>query len=386
MKNFVKIISLATALLLLISSLASCSKDERYEAYDRTGEPYDYYLPDYVKICDYKGIEIPQVSYEPSNQDIDNRLKLLAAYYCDRTEDPPRPCKKYDFVDIVTKCKFADTGETYNLFNFTKSKEGIGQTFLLGINYFGFPELDEAVEGMSQGETKTVTLTLPDPFYKDYLNSGKKLEMEIYLNYIDEVEFKNIDDQFYHDHYGYHGESMRSYINEELRKEMNGYIEGYKVALTWNYVCANSKLKKVPEKEYKEAYDQKVNSARNTAEKKDMTLLEYVKSIGYETVDEYYDYAKAYAENHCYEEMLLYYIIRCENLTYTDEFYDATMLSMAEPYDLTDVAEATDFLKYYMGDEKLHFSVLMQYAQEWLVQNAVVREDIHQFFSDELNK
>lgn len=386
MKAFIKITSIAALICILLSSLTSCAKNEKYEAYDRTGEPYDYYLPDYVKLCDYKGIELPSIVYEPTNQDIDNRLKLLAAYYCDRTEDPDRPCQKYDFVDIVTTCKFKDTGKTYNLFNFVKSEEGIGQTFLLGINHFGFPQLDEAVEGMRQGETKTVTLTLPDPFYKDYLNSGKELEMEIYLNYIDEVEYKGIDDQFYHDHYGYYGDSMRSYINEELRKEFNEYIDGYKVALSWNYICENSKLKKVPEKEYREAYDQKVNSARSTAEKKDMTLLEYVNSIGYQTVDDYYEYVKAYAENHCYEEMLLYYIIRCENLTYTEEFFNQCMLSMAEPYDIKDLTEATEFLKYYMGEEKLHLSVLTQYAQEWVVENAVIREDVNQFFSSKLNK
>ena len=50
-----------------------------------------------------------------------------------------------------------------------------------------FPELDAAVLGMSQGETKTVTLTLPDPFYKDLADIVAKnnglwcLEAEKYL-------------------------------------------------------------------------------------------------------------------------------------------------------------------------------------------------------------
>lgn len=386
MKAFVKIVSLSLAALTLCGMLVSC-KDEKYEAYDRTGQPYDYYLPDYVKVCNYKGIEVPDIVYAPSEDDINNRIKQLAGYYCDRTQDPDRPCRYYDYVDIITTCKFTDTGETYNLFNFTKNSNGNGQTFLLGTNNFGFPALDEAVAGMKQGEKKTVTLKLPDPYYKDYLNSGREVEMEIYLNYIDEVDFSGVNDQFYYDHYGYFGETMRNAIIEDLTKEKNEDIEGYKIALTWNYICENSKLKKVPEKEYQEKYDSMLNGARSAAENKEITLLEYVKeSYGFESLDEYYDYLKEYCENSCYEEMILYYIIRYENLDYSDEYYEASILEMAEPYDLKDFEEAEDFLLYYMGAENLHFSLLMQYTQDWIADNATVRSDVNQFFSDKLNK
>ena len=215
MKNTVKIICALLAAFFIASSFVGCT-DERYNSYDRTGEPYDYYLPDYVKVCEYTGIEIPDITYAPSEEDIDNRMKVKAGYYCDRTEDPDRPCQNYDYVDIITTCKFKETGEIYSLFHFEENSNGFGQTFLLGTNYFGFPELDEAVLGMSAGETKTVTLTLPDPFYHDYINSGKELEMEIYLNYIDEVDYSNVNDEFYIEHYGYGMEDMRHVINEEL--------------------------------------------------------------------------------------------------------------------------------------------------------------------------
>ena len=385
MKTIVRLTALVLCVCTLCAVLTAC-KDEKYEAYDRTGEPYDYYLPDYVKVCDYKGIEIPNIVYVPSEEDVQNRLKQLAGYYSERTEDPDRPCRKYDYVDIITTCKFTDTGETYHLFNFEKNDNGIGQTFLLGTNHFRFPALEDAIVGMSQGETKKVTLKVPDPFYKDYMNSGREVEFEIYLNYIDEVDFSGIDDQFYHDHYGYAGESMNNYIVEELRKEFNGYIEGYEIALTWNYICENSSLKKRPEKEYKATYDSYLNSDRAAAESKELTLAEYVKdAYGYEKLDDYYAFLEKKAENKCFEDMLLYYIIRYENLDYDEEFYNMSVLSMTEAFDISDVASAEDFLRYYMGDEALHESVLMQYTQDWIAKQAVVRDDVDQFFSDKLN-
>ncbi len=385
MKKFAKIISLVLCALTLSSMLVSC-KDKQYEAYDRTGEDYDYYLPDYIEVCDYKGIEIPEVKYVPSREDLDNRLKQLAGYYCDRIQDPDRPCREFDYVDIITTCKFTDTGEIYDLFTFAERDEGIGQTFLLGTNYFGFPALDTAILGMSQGEKKTVTLNIPDPFYKDYINSGREVEIEIYLNYIDEVVFTGIDDQFYHDHYGYYGEGMDMYISEELIKEKTEDIEGYKPALAWKYICDNSKLKKVPEKEYNKIYDGTLASARAAAQEADMSLLEYVKkNYGYKTLDEYYKSLEDYAKEVCFEDMLFYYIMRRENITYTDEFYEERVLKMASDFQIDNFQEAEDFLIYYMGAEGLHNSLLVQYTKEWLVEQGVIRDDVNQFFSDKLN-
>lgn len=386
MKNFIRIISVITLIFILTASLVSC-KDEKYEAYDRTGQPYDYYLPDYVEVCDYIGIEIPDVVYAPTEDDIHNKKMQLAGYYCDSFMDPDRPCKEYDYVDIITTCKFTDTGEKYSLFTFDLRDTGCGQTFLLGSNYFGFPALDDAIVGMSKGETKTVTLNLPDPFYKDYMNSGREVEMEIYVNYIEEVDYSPISDGFYYQYYGHYGEGLDAYVVEELSKEKNEWIDGYEIALTWNYVFENSELKKLPEKEYQDIYDSMLNNVRNAAQKKNMTLAEYVEEIyGYKTLEEYYDYLEMQAENVCFEEMILYYIIRYENLSYTDEFYQKAVLSMAEEFSLTDFAQAEDFLVYYMGEDGLQEDILMQYTQNWISEKAVVREDVHQFFSEELNK
>ena len=385
MKRTIRIIYAVFAALIIATSFVGCT-DERYNSYDRTGEPYDYYLPDYVKVCDYVGIEVPDITYAPSEQDIDNRMKVKAGYYCERTEDPDRPCQNYDYVDIITSCKFKETGEIYGLFNFEKNSNGFGQTFLLGTNYYGFPELDEAVLGMSAGETKTVTLTLPDPFYYDFINSGKELEMEIYLNYIDEVDYSNVNDDFYLEHYGYNMADMRHVINEELRNDINKQIENYKVVLTWNYICEESKLKKVPEKEYEDIYNSLLNSARSSAESSDLTLAEYVANeYGYDNMDDYYGYLKKRSENKCYEDMILYYIIRCENLTYDDVYFSSTVLKMAEKYDIKDAAEAENFLTYYYGAEQLHETVLQMYTQDWIADRATVRDDVHQIYSDELN-
>lgn len=378
----------AAALILAVASCAAfvCAcKDQKYSAYDSTGEKYDYYLPDYVKLCKYTGIELPDLTFEPTEEDISKRVKQNVALFCTRDEEPGRPCQAGDVVDITTTCTFTDDGSNYPLLTFEKRSTGYGQAFVLGTDYFYFPALDEAVTGMSAGETKTVTLTLPDPYYKDYISSGREIEMEIYMNYVNSLDYDEVDDEFYAEHIGYSASDYREVTRHKLVAEYAELISGYKEQLAWNYVCKNSKLLKLPEKEYQETYDTMLDRVRKAAEGKDMSLADYVNELGYDSLDEYYAYLKDKSENTCYEEMLLYCIIRRENLKYTDEYYDEQILAMVKDYQIEDVGEAEDFLNYYYGLDNVREELRMKYAQEWIAENAKVKENVHTVYDNSLN-
>lgn len=385
MKKALRALALILAVCACGASFCAC-KDKKYAAYDSTGEKYDYYLPDYVKVCKYTGIELPDLTFEPTEEDISKRVKQNVALFCLREEDPDRPCQAGDVVDIITTCTFTEDGSTYSLLNFKKdSVTGFGQSFVLGTNYFYFPALDEAVEGMSAGESKTVTLTLPDPYYKDYLASGKEIKMEIYLNYIDSIDYAQVDENFYAEHIGYGSADYREVVRNKLKAEYAELVSGYKAQLAWNYICENSKLLKLPEKEYQETYDTMLDSARTNAQNKDMSLEDYVKSLGYDSLDDYYAYLEDKSENICYEDMILYYIVRRENINYTDEYYDEQILAMVEEYQISDLSAAEDFLDYYYGIENVREEVRMKYAQEWIADNAKVVEDVHTVYDNNLN-
>lgn len=376
MKKTVKTAAAIAALSIVCLSAAGC-KDAKYSAYDSSEERYDYYLPDYVDVCEYTGIEVPDLTYTPTEEDVDNYIMNSVATFCTFEKAKDRPCKRGDIVDIITTCTFKESGKKYAYFDFKKNSNGFGQSFTLGANTFGFPALEEAVEGMTQGETKTVTLTLPDPFYKDYMNSGKEIEIEIYLNYVDEIHYDEADDDFYLEFFEYSKEDFREVAKDKLTSEYNSMIEGYREKLTWQYIYDNSKLIKVPEDEYNEIYDSALADARKTATENDQTLLEYVESIGYETLDDYYSFLEDFAEDCCYEDMLMYYIIRCENLNYDDDYYSEQLLKMVSDYQITDAEEAESFLEYYYGLDAVREEIRFQYAKEWIADKAKVLEDKH---------
>ena len=384
MKKFLKIISVILTICVLPVFFSSC-KDEKYGDYDSTGEKYDCYLPDYVKVCEYKGLEVPAISTEPTAEDIENRMKQQITLYAPRTEDPDRGAIAGDVVDIITTCRFTDTGEIYSLLTFKKNSNDFGRSFCLGTNYFYTKSIDDAVIGMKQGESKTVKFTLPDPYYKDIANSGKEVEMDIYLTYIDEVDYTAAENDpnsvtentFFIDNFGYSEAQYKTMVENKYREELQKLTANYKVILTWDYICNHSEMKKVPEKEYDEYYNEQLDTDRAAAEKDSKTLAEYVKDkYNYDNLDDYYAYLKEITENKCFEEMVLYYIIRCEKLELPDEYYQTQLKEMGEEYQLDNIEDIEDFMDYYYGIDNVRETILFQYVQEWIADNAKVNENV----------
>ena len=66
MRSFTKTVGVILASAFVLT-LASCGGlRDKYSGYDRSGERYDYDLTEYVAVPDYTGIEVPELSYEPS--------------------------------------------------------------------------------------------------------------------------------------------------------------------------------------------------------------------------------------------------------------------------------------------------------------------------------
>ena len=107
--------------------------------------------------------------------------------------------------------------------------------------------------------------------------------------------------------------------------------------------------------------------------------------LGYDTLDDYYAYLKEKCENTCFEDMILYYIIRCEDLNYTDEYYSEQVLAMVKDYQIEDQSAAEDFLNYYYGIDNVKEEIRMKYAQKWVADNAKVREDVKTVYDNDLN-
>ena len=382
MKKTMKYTAWTLAVLMFVLNIVGCT-DKAYNSYDRTGEPYDYYLPDYVKVCDYTGIKLPNISYTPSQQDIENAMRIDLAVYSPFTKDVDRGCAQGDRVVISTTCTIDDT--VYKYLTFETNSQGEGHSFILGTNEFDIPQLEEEIVGMKKGEDKKIIFTFPDPYYRDLLKSGKEATIEIHIDRIDEINLLEDTEEFYEERLGISREGREIEIRSNLKKRYDQYLASYEVILTWQHLIENSKLLQVPEKEYDEKYESLLDKYRNIAKSDNVSLKEYVKdSLGYEDIEAFYDFLKAEAEQECFEDMILFYIARCENLKFDDAYYENELLSYGEQYELTDAAEVEEFLDYYNLLPDFQQTTQYRYVQEWVADQANVLEDVTTVRSDKL--
>ncbi len=326
--------ALFLALLTVTPALVSCGGiKDRYRSYDSTGENYDYDLTEYIAIPEYRGIEIPDITYTPSSEDIDNDRMVKRSYFADE-EDVDEPCVQYDLIDADYSATLE--GEYYGVLD--SSIDNSRRSFMVGIGKFMIPEVDDAIVGMKPGETKEIDFTLPEPYLKDVKNSGKSGTFTITVDRVRRQDLPEYTDEFVGQYYG--AASAADYDEEiatQLTHDVSQYFEGYEDDLTWDYIASNTRIYKYPGAQITEARDSLIRRYQLLAEEKEMGFDDYIKSLGYSSNAEFYDnYVEPRARSIVEEEMILYYIARCENINVTDDEYESEVLNYGSYYQVSD--------------------------------------------------
>jgi|GEM_PF-1869557 len=368
--SFKRAAALVLSVATVSAALASCGGlKEKYNDYDRTGEKYDYDLTEYISIPKYTEIEIPDISYTPDEEDIDNSRHMKLAYFAEE-ESVKEPCQKYDLVDA----DYSATLEDLNYTLFDSTVDNSRRSFMVGIGHFGVQEIDDAILGMEPGEEKTIDFTLPEPYYKDVLASGKSGTFTIKIDKVRRQSFDEYNDEFIQQYYGFGSvEEYDEEIVEQLTHDMAINYENYEQEMTWEYVYDNALIYKYPGKELNEARDSVVASYNSQAESEDMGFDEYIRSLGYESNADFYDnYVEPYARNLVKQDMIAMFIARCEGMVITDKQFDDAMLEYCEYYEVTDLETCEKVIVRDFGSrEAFKEQIMMRDARAFLGDSAV---------------
>jgi len=372
-KSVWRITAFALCVVMISLAFASCGGlKARYSSYDSSGERYDCDLTEYIAVPIYTGIEVPEITYTPTDEEIADQRMLKLAYFAEE-ENVNEPCEKYDLVDADYSAEVE--GLNYGIFDSTVDNSR--RSFMVGIGHFGVAEIDDAIVGMAPGEEKTIEFTFPEPFYKDIQASGKTGTFKIKIEKVRRQDLAEYNDEFVSTYYG--AASAADYdeeIKEQLIHDTGLGYEDYEEQLTWEYVFDNSILYKYPGTELNEARDSIVANYRSRAEKAEMGFDEYLKSIGYEDNMQFYDeYVEPYARTIVKEEMIALFIARCEDLSVSDEEYNSEMLDYCSYYEVTDTATCERIINSDFGSkEAFREQILMKKAREFLVDSEVKLE------------
>ena len=331
-----KFLTLLLVCVLTVCMLASCG-----------GKRFDYNYDEYLSLGNYKGV---QVSVSEIEAEIEAQYDSILASNAEDvdTGKPAADGNKVTYT-MTAKVDGADVAEL----------EKTSASFTLGTGTTGLEDLDAAVVGMSAGDSKDVTLTVPESYTGNAEVDGKEAVITIALSAVTEnVTPTELTDDMIK---SATGELYTTIADYEI------YLRGaIKESLAWNAVLSNTTFVKYPEKEAELYYDNYVASYQTTASQYGMTLESMASMYGM-TLDSFLNSLAQQAVSQVNQIMAMYAVAEKEGLTPDDTAIAAVKQEMIDYNGFADEAE----LLANVTEEDIQQSAVYQMVLDFVEENAV---------------
>ena len=319
--------------LIMSVSLFACNGEEdppKDDDDDYVFDPYPYEdLSVFMDLPQYKGLSVPRSTVDTMMEN------TLASFY-----------DTYDLYDKNYEGTVKD-GDIVNI-NYIGTIDGeqfdggtaLDRTIQIGSNTLidGF---EDGIIGMQVAQTKNLYLKFPENYYKEF--AGKDVVFAVTVNYIhSEPELTD--------------EICRQYTDYQSKDEFlvavkNNCIYNY----IWNKLLTDAKLKSsIPQQEYSDYYQYFKGTFNSFAQDAGLTLQGFLNMYGdyysdagiYSgmTTEEFELVAQDYAESQVTNDLLLYSIMRAENIQISGKEWESAkaQLKLETGYTYQELVEKYD--------------------------------------------
>lgn len=325
----------ALTMLLFISLLFLCAcSGTSWEGF------YEEDLTKYLELGDYKGLTYEAFSVTVTDADVDRAIETMleAASELEPTDlaaDGTMAVKfdRYCFIGQTSTPELSEEGGLYALYS--TYEDSVINAILKGL------------AGHKKGDTLEITVTLPAG-YKGAVTAETEATFritvtEVYERIVPELTdaaasklipgCKTVDE-------------LKQRIRLELETEQkNGYETRVESKLKAE-IIASSKLKKTPLSVLNEYFDDTVTLYKRLAEAREVPLEEYLKTELNMTVEELEVYANGIALEKTKEALVLYSIVKLENIQVTDALLNEFADKMASQ-SLGIFESGEEYMSYY---------------------------------------
>ena len=352
-----KVFAFALAFALVFSmSACSSSKVETSE------KAYDFDLSEYVTVGDYIGIDVERVDPDPvTDEDVQTEITSVLESKIS-WEEVDRPAENGDKVNIDYEGKI--DGETFD----GGSAQGYDLTLGDGVFIEGF---EEGLVGANKGETKELNLTFPDPYVNNEELSGKPVVFTVKVNSISEEVVPELNDDFVkslNEDYKTVDE-YEAAVRKDLEDQAAETAKQAMMSSAWTTVMDNSEVIKYPEEEVAKKQQEMKDYYEQYAESYGMTWEDFISMTGM-TEEQFEEESKTYAEESVKEEMIMYTIVRNENISVTEKVYEEE----AQKYVDSLGYESIEALEEAYDKDTIITSILWNQVFEFLLDNANIVE------------
>ena len=308
----------------------------------------------------YKGIEIPKIEYNVSEDDINHELEHMQEHNSRLISIEDRPAENGDTVNIdfegFVDDKAFDNGkaEDYDL--------------ELGSNTF-IPGFEEQIVGMKIDEEKDIKVTFPEEYYEKKL-AGKEATFKIKLHEIKKKELPKLDDEFAKDVSEFDTlKELKDDIKAKKEKQ-NKDKEKYETEeAIVKALCENVKVD-IPSGMIETEVDRMVKDIENRLSYQGIKLDQYLKMVQKTKEDLRKEY-EPQAQEGIKSRLAIEAVIKAEKIEATDKEIEDKIKEMAKNYGKENDEE---FLKNENVRNYIKEGLESEKAIDFLIKNAKIKK------------
>ncbi len=356
-------ISLLALCMAFSFCLTGCGKDASDD------QPYNYDLSKYIKPANYTGVELEKIEVNVDSDDIQEEIltRREAAKEVEKSTTGivmSGDAINIDYVGTIDGVEFAGGNSQNKGVDIIIGKAGFIDGFEAGL------------VGKEVGSTTVLDLQFPENYHSAEV-AGKACQFEVTIHTKDVAHIpdynlewvKSVSDC----------ESLNEYeelVYDELIERNTAEAENQRNVELWKNLVEQSESLDYPEAELEEAKERYLNSITGTASQYGYTREYYIGIMGItqEKLDqEVEDYAKEVVKN----EMLLYYIVREQGMTATDEEYQTAVDNICKDYGFNSEAEFeaqnNTTVEKAFGKKYILNDVYLEKVIDYIIENAKIQ-------------
>ncbi len=309
-----------------------------------------------VKLGKYKGVEVPKMDVEVTDEDVDAEIDKQRNTNARTVEVTDRAVAMSDIVTLDFE-GFVD-GVAF--------QGGKGTDYPLTIGSGSFiPGFEEQLVGFEIGKEGDVNVTFPEDYQAEDL-AGKAATFKCTVKAIKAKELPELNDEFASDVSDF--DTLAEYkedVKNKLVERKTNEEKAKREDLVVKAVIEDSEME-LPEAMIETQQRQIVNDFAQRLQMQGMNFDQYMQYTG-NTVDKMLEQVKPQAIERIQARLVLEAVAEAENITVSDEDFEEELKKMAEQYKME-----LDKLKSLMADAELkqmRDDLAVQKAAEFLVEN-----------------
>lgn len=287
-----------------------------------------------VKLGDYKGLEVEKVSYELTDEVVENELKSVQDMNGRLIDAGDRSVENGDVLTIDYSGSV--DGELF------PGGTAEGQPLTIGSEQF-IPGFEEQLIGKNKGEEVEVKVTFPEEYHAEEL-AGKEAIFKVTIHEVKVKELPELDDEFAKDVSEFDTlEEYKNDIRAKLEEEFKNREKVEQENLIVEKVVEISEVE-VPEGMIKTQIDNEVSEFAHRLSSQGLSLDQYISLTGGDE-QALRDQLRPMAADRVKGDLILEAVAVAENIVVEDEDIEKELVKMAEIYNQENVEKFVEDMK-----------------------------------------